>query len=273
MKENLKIVGVVSLIVILLASCTSQRNLIYFQNDELRDTPDEQTINYPNGEGNTSPDYALQAHDMLYVQIISSLDEETSKLFSGSQSTAGAYAQTSETGIFLNSYEVNEQGDINLPVIGDVRVVGLTVGQAKELIRKKAEEYSKGVVVTCRMVTFKIKVLGEVNRPGIYTFYQPNVDIFDVLAQAGDLTYDGNRSKVRIVRKTAECDQIYTLDIRKSSVLKDTKYYLRPGDIVYVEPNKNTKTLTAINRPLTTVTSSLSLIASVVAIIISVKNL
>lgn len=256
----------------MLASCTSQKNLIYFQNDELKDTPNEQTLSYPNGQGNASPDYKLQAHDMLYIKIASSLDEETSKLFAGAQQVS-SYTTNTETGIFLNSYEVTEQGTINLPVIGDIHVEGLTVDQAKELIRAKAEEYSKGVVVSCRMVTFKIKVLGEVKRPGIYTFYQPSVDIFDVLAQAGDLTYDGNRSKIRVVRKTADCDMVYTLDIRKTSVVKDPKYYLRPGDIVYVEPNKNTKALTAINRPLTTITSSLSLVASVVAIILSVKKL
>ncbi|MDY6424595.1 MAG: hypothetical protein SPL06_07545, partial [Bacteroidales bacterium] len=90
---------------------------------------------------------------------------------------------------------------------------------------------------------------------------------------AGDLTYYGNRQKVRIVRKSETEDAIYTLDIRKASVMKNKNYYLRPGDIVYVEPNKNTKTLQTINPPLTTITSSLSLIASVIAIIVSINNM
>lgn len=275
MKVNKAIrLSIIATVIFMLASCTSQKNLIYFQNDELSNTPDEQTYTYNSNESNASPEYKLQEHDMLYVQIFSSLDEETSKLFSGTAGgTTNGYSQTSETGIYLNSYEVNDKGCVTLPVVGDVPVVGMTLDEAKSAIRIKAEEYAKGVVVNCRMVTFKIKVAGEVNRPGIYTFYQPSVNIFDALITAGDLTYDGNRSKVRVVRKNANEDVVYTLDIRKTSVLRDPHYYLRPGDIVYVEPNKNTKTLTAINRPLTTITSTLSIIASTVAIILSVKNL
>ena len=260
--------------IVMLASCTSQKNLVYFQNDELDGKiPDEQVYTYQQGESNVSPEYKLQEHDMLYIQISSSMDEETSKLFSGATNNNNNYSQSSETGIYLNAYEVNDQGNITLPIIGDLKVLGLTVDEVKEQIRIKAEEYSKGVVVLCRMVTFKIKVTGEVNRPGIYTFYQPSVNIFDALITAGDLTYDGNRSKIRVVRKNANEDVVYTLDIRKASVMRDPHYYLRPGDIVYVEPNKNTKTLTNINRPLTTITSSLSLIASVIAIILSVRKL
>lgn len=271
MKRIVRLGGL--MIIILLSSCTSQKNLVYFQNDNLKDTPDEQRIEYNNEQNTNSPIYRLCAHDMLYIQITSSLDEETTKLFSGVNIQNSSYSQGTETGIYLNSYEVNEEGNITLPVLGAVNVLDLTIDQAKAKIQTLAEEYSKGIVVNCRMVTFKIKVLGEVNRPGIYTFYQPSVDIFDVLAQAGDLTYDGNRSKIRIVRKTADADLVYTLDIRKSSVVKDPRYYLRPGDIVYVEPNKNTKKLTTINRPLTTITSTISLIASTVAIIVSINNL
>lgn len=272
--KRLKRIGGILAIVIMLASCTSQKNLVYFQNDRLKGkTPNEQIYVYGEGQENVSPEYKLQEHDMLYIQISSSMDAETSQLFSGGNANNNPYAQTSETAIYLNSYEVNEDGFVTLPVIGDLKVVGFTVDQIKEQIRVKAEEYSKGVVVVCRLVTFRISVTGEVNRPGIYTFYQPSVNIFDALITAGDLTYDGNRSKVRIVRKNAHEDVVHTLDIRRTAVLRDPNYYLRPGDIVYVEPNKNTKTLTSINRPLTTITSSLSLIASVVAIILSVRNL
>ena len=220
MRNIIKFSGI-AVAVFILASCTSQKNLIYFQNDELdSNIPDEQVYNYPQGHNNASPEYRLQPHDMLYIQIYSSMDEETNKLFSGSSSSNSNYTTTSETGIFLNSYEVNDEGNITLPVIGDINVTGMTIDEVKEKIRIKAEEYSKGIVVSCRMVTFKIKVAGEIARPGIYTFYQPSVDIFDALLAAGDLTYDGNRSKIRVVRKTATEDVVYTLDIRKASVMR-----------------------------------------------------
>lgn len=264
----------VVLAILLLASCTSQKNLIYFQNDDLKsdNQPDTMLYKYENGYTNSSPEYKLQPHDMIYVQIYSSLDNASSALFQQSSQNLNS-SSYGDQGIYLNSYEVDNDGNIDLPTIGKINVLGMTIEEAQNAIKQKAEEFSEGITVTCRMVTFRIKVAGEVNNPGIYTFYQPSVNIFDALLAAGDLTYYGNRQKVRIVRKSETEDAIYTLDIRKASVMKNKNYYLRPGDIVYVEPNKNTKTLQTINPPLTTITSSLSLIASVVAIIVSINNM
>lgn len=264
----------VVLAILLLASCTSQKNLIYFQNDDLKsdNQPDAMLYKYENGYTNSSPEYKLQPHDMIYVQIYSSLDNASSALFQ-STTQSGNTTQANDNTLYLTSYEVDNDGNIDLPTIGKINVLGMTIEEAQSAIKQKAEEFSEGITVTCRMVTFRIKVAGEVNKPGIYTFYQPSVNIFDALLAAGDLTYYGNRQKVRIVRKSETEDAIYTLDIRKASVMKNKNYYLRPGDIVYVEPNKNTKTLQTINPPLTTITSSLSLIASVVAIIVSINNM
>lgn len=264
----------VVLAILLLASCTSQKNLIYFQNDDLKsdNQPDTMLYKYENGYTNSSPEYKLQPHDMIYVQIYSSLDNASSALFQ-STTQSGNTTQATDNTLYLTSYEVDNDGNIDLPTIGKINVLGMTIEEAQSAIKQKAEEFSEGITVTCRMVTFRIKVAGEVNKPGIYTFYQPSVNIFDALLAAGDLTYYGNRQKVRIVRKSETEDAIYTLDIRKASVMKNKNYYLRPGDIVYVEPNKNTKTLQTINPPLTTITSSLSLIASVVAIIVSINNM
>lgn len=264
----------VVLTILLLASCTSQKNLIYFQNDDLKsdNQPDTMLYKYENGYTNSSPEYKLQPHDMIYVQIYSSLDNASSALFQ-STGQSGNTTQASDNTLYLTSYEVDNDGNIDLPTIGKINVLGMSIEEAQNAIKQKAEEFSEGITVTCRMVTFRIKVAGEVNKPGIYTFYQPSVNIFDALLAAGDLTYYGNRQKVRIVRKSETEDAIYTLDIRKASVMKNKNYYLRPGDIVYVEPNKNTKTLQTINPPLTTITSSLSLIASVIAIIVSINNM
>lgn len=264
----------VVLTILLLASCTSQKNLIYFQNDDLKsdNQPDTMLYKYENGYTNSSPEYKLQPHDMIYVQIYSSLDNASSALFQSTKQS-GNTTQATDNTLYLTSYEVDNDGNIDLPTIGKINVLGMSIEEAQNAIKQKAEEFSEGITVTCRMVTFRIKVAGEVNKPGIYTFYQPSVNIFDALLAAGDLTYYGNRQKVRIVRKSETEDAIYTLDIRKASVMKNKNYYLRPGDIVYVEPNKNTKTLQTINPPLTTITSSLSLIASVVAIIVSINNM
>lgn len=245
------------------ASCTSHKNLIYFQTDDLNDVePLTQYYKYPEGETNDSPKYKIQAHDMLHVQITSAMDEESSRLFSNSGNGYQA-----ESGLFLYSYEVNEDGNVLLPTIGLVHVADLTLDQAQLAIKERAEEYSNNIIVVCRLVSFKVKVAGEVARPGIYTFYQPSVNVFDALVSAGDLTFDANRSKVRVVRKTTTEDMVYTLDIRKTSVMRDSGYYLRPGDIVYVEPNKARKSLVGFDRSASTTYYIFSILSSMVSII------
>ncbi|MBR1769317.1 MAG: polysaccharide biosynthesis/export family protein [Bacteroidales bacterium] len=264
----------IAAVVLLLSCCTSQKNLIYFQSDDFNSSNQADTVvyKYQPGHANASPEHKLQPHDMVYVQIYSALDDKALNLFQPTTQNTNS-ASYGDQGVYLNSYELNSDGFIDLPTIGLVNVMGMTIEEAQQTIKQRAEEYSEGIIVTCRMVTFRIKVAGEVNHPGIYTFYQPSVNIFDALLAAGDLTYYGNRQKIRVVRKNSEEDVVYTLDIRKASVMQNKNYYLRPGDIVYVEPNRNTKTLQTINTPLTTVTSSLSLIASVIAIIVSINNL
>ncbi len=245
------------IVIISLTSCTSQKNLIYFQ------TPDQEVYKhtYRDGNANYSPNYYLAEEDMLYIDIMT-LDAEATKMFSAKDNR---YSQTDNT-IYLNSYVIDKNGEITLPLIGNIKLIGLTVEQAQSVIKEKVDQYVQGAVVSCKMVNYKIAILGEVNRPGTYTFYQPCVSLFELLAAAGDLTYYGNREKIKIVRKTATEDAVYTVDLRNVEILQDKNMYLQPGDIVYIEPNKNTKALSTLNIPLTTISNSLVVLTSVISI-------
>lgn len=250
------------LAVALLSSCTSQKNLIYLQGSE--DMNGDILHTYSGDEKNYSPEYVLAEQDMLYIQITSTVGNEANALFNNN--TNNNYV-SSDNAVFLNSFVIDKEGEIGLPLMGKVYVKGLTVEQAEKKIKEKAEEFVQGAVVSCKMVNYKVSVLGEVTRPGTYTFYQPSVSVFDVIAAAGDLTYYGNRHRVKVVRKTSKEDLIYTLDLSEASILQDKKLYLQPGDLVYVEPNKNTKALTTLNVPLNTITSSLSILTSVISVV------
>ena len=249
---------ILSFIVIVLTSCTSQKNLIYLQSSELQDIYKHK---YEGENPNFAPSYYLAKEDMLYIDIITH-NEETTRMFSSKESR---YTQSDNT-IYLNSYVIDKNGEINLPVVGKVMIEGLTVEQAQSAIQEKVDKYVQGAVVSCKMVNYKISILGEVNRPGTYTFYQPCVSLFELLAAAEDLTYYGNREKIKIVRKTISEDVIYTIDLRNVEILQDKNMYLQPGDVVYVEPNKNTKALSTLNIPLTTISNSLVVLTSVISI-------
>lgn len=268
MRRFFKLTPLFVMVVVFLSSCTSQKNLIYLQGMENENG--EIMYNYAESEKNYSPDYTLAEQDMLYIQITSTVGNEANALFNG---TASANYMTTDNMVFLNSFVVDKHGEIGLPLIGKVKVKGLTVDEAEKEIKRKAEEFVQGAVVSCKMVNYKVSVLGEVTRPGTYTFYQPSVSVFDVIAAAGDLTYYGNRHKVKVVRKTPKEDIIYTLDLSEANILQDKRFYLQPGDLVYVEPNKSTKALTTLNVPLSTITSSLSIITSVISVVTLVLSL
>lgn len=244
-------------VIISLTSCTSQKNLIYFQSEN----NEVYKHTYQGENTNFSPNYYLAKEDMLYIDIVT-LDAEATKMFSSNENR---YSQSDNT-IYLNSYVIDKNGEINLPVAGKIKLEGLTVEQAQNAIKEKVDQYVQGAVVSCKMVNYKISVLGEVNSPGTYTFYQPCVSLFELLAAAGDLTYYGNREKVKIIRKTISEDIIYTVDLRDVKILQDKNMYLQPGDVVYVEPNKNTKALSTLNIPLTTISNSLVVLTSVISI-------
>lgn len=262
MRKTFGLSAMFVLAVALLSSCTSQKNLIYLQGSE--DMNGDILHTYSGDEKNYSPEYVLAEQDMLYIQITSTVGNEANALFNNN--TNSNYI-SSDNAVYLNSFVVDKEGEIGLPLIGKVYVKGLTVEQAEKKIKEKAEEFVQGAVVSCKMVNYKVSVLGEVTRPGTYTFYQPSVSVFDVIAAAGDLTYYGNRHRVKVVRKTSKEDLIYTLDLSEASILQDKKLYLQPGDLVYVEPNKNTKALTTLNVPLNTITSSLSILTSVISVV------
>lgn len=262
MRKTFGLSAMFVLAVALLSSCTSQKNLIYLQGSE--DMNGDMLHTYSGDEKNYSPEYVLAEQDMLYIQITSTVGNEANALFNNN--TNSNYLST-DNAVFLNSFVIDKEGEIGLPLIGKVFVKGLTVEQAEKKIKEKAEEFVQGAVVSCKMVNYKVSVLGEVTRPGTYTFYQPSVSVFDVIAAAGDLTYYGNRHRVKVVRKTSKEDLIYTLDLSEASILQDKKFYLQPGDLVYVEPNKNTKALTTLNVPLNTITSSLSILTSVISVV------
>src|SRR5690554_5415410 len=267
-KKNFKTILYIGLILIVITSCTPQKELRYFQQPE-EETKEVFTYEYPQGESNYSPKYKLEEKDVLYIQIKSSVDIESNKMFSENNSY---YSTQNESSIYLNSYVIDNNGEINVPIVGKVKLKGLSIEEARQLIEDKVSEWIVKPVDICKMVNYKVSILGDVNRPGTYTFYQDHVSVFDVISAAGDLTYYGNRKEVKIIRKTSGEDIIITLDLRNASILQDPQYYLQPGDIVYVASNKMTKSLNYFSQPLSTITSSLSLITTIVTLVFALKK-
>ena len=148
---------------------------------------------------------------------------------------------TSGTGTVM-PYLVDNEGYIKFPVLGAIHVEGLTKRECERMIETKIRPYlseNEQPVVTVQMSSYSISVLGEVAHPGTFMVSREEISIFEALAQAGDLTIYGVRSRVKLIRKSATGHkEIHTLNLNDANIINSPYYYLQQNDIVYVEPNK-----------------------------------
>jgi len=214
------------LVVIIISSCVPNRRAVYTQvKPSVGDTA-RFFIPYDRYDDFIKPG------DELYIRV-SSFDEE-SNFFT--QERDQYYMGMSD--ITLVSYTVREDGYLNLPYAGEVRVEGLTLVEASEKIEEVLSGFLNQPSVFVKFVNKNITVLGEVARPGRYTFSEKNINIFQALGMAGDITYYGNRNRVMIIREENDIISRNYVDLTKSSVYGSYYYFLKPNDIVYVQPLK-----------------------------------
>lgn len=182
---------------------------------------------------NHIPAYKLQMNDLLYVKILTT-DDKTYEDFN-IQPKQGQQ-NNNEGGLYLNSVTVDAEGYVAMPVIGKVEAMGKTISELKTNIGVALEKYLTDATVIVKMVNFKVAVLGEVSRPGYFNIYKEQINIFEVLSMAGDLTEYANRKKIKLIRQKGEKTEVTPIDLTKSEVLESDRYYLLPNDIIYIEP-------------------------------------
>lgn len=219
--------------IFLLASCQSYKKVPYLQDVAVV----EQTVQQEN-----LYDAKIMPKDLLTI-VVSCTSPELAIPFNLTvASPASVVAGSSQltTQPVLQPYLVDNEGKINFPVLGELKVGGLTKREAEQLIVDKLKPYIKEIpIVTVRMVNYKISVLGEVARPGTFTISNEKVNLLEALAMAGDMTVWGVRDNVKLIREGANGKQeIVTLDLNKAETILSPYYWLQQNDIVYVTPNK-----------------------------------
>ncbi len=227
---NLKSLFWIGLLSLFLTSCVPQKKILYMQAKNEADTltafQNQRKINY-----------RVQPGDNLYIRVVS-MDEKTN-LFLNSMG-GGQYAQNvnSDASVYLNSYMVSTKGTIQFPLTGNVYVKNLTIAQVKDTIQKKLSLYLKESIVIVKLVNFNITLLGEVRRPGQYKIYQNNINLFEAVSMAGDLSDFAKRSDVTIIRQSKTGSKVFHVDMTRKDVLSSPYFYLKPNDIVYIPPLK-----------------------------------
>jgi polysaccharide export outer membrane protein len=217
----------VSILLIFLAGCVSQKKIKYLQQEPKKDSVLLWQLK-------KAAEYRVQANDNLYISI-KSLSEKANEIFNQQM---GATEMTSDASIYLNSYTVSRDGNISFPVIGNVFVLDMTIEQIKEKLQELVSDYLKETIVIVKLVNFNLTILGEVQKPGEYKVYQDKITIFEGIAMAGDLTDFANRNQIALIRQTEKGSEVHYIDLTSVSMLSSPYYYLKPNDVIYAAPLK-----------------------------------
>lgn len=213
----------------LLASCGSVKDITYLQGDGLlREASIVDTF-----------ELKIQKDDLLDI-MVSCADPELLQPFYQPYGNSLGYTTTFSIGSVNRGYLVEADGTIHFPLLGKVKVKGLTRQQTIDLLQQKLEKggYIKNPIITVRFLNFHISVLGEVAHPGTFNITSDQISLFEALSRAGDLTVHGRRDRVAVIRETDGVRTILYHDLRSTDVFLSPNYYLKQNDIVYIEPNR-----------------------------------
>ncbi|MCR4847902.1 MAG: polysaccharide biosynthesis/export family protein [Bacteroidales bacterium] len=216
---------------VVLSSCVPQKKMLLLK--EMQMATENTSIEYQNER---TLDYKIQPGDNLFIRATSIIDEKNSVLLNG-DARGGNYL-TSDASIYLNSYTVNKDGFIDYPLTGLVEVKNLTVEEAKEKLQNVLSKYVKETSLMVKLSNFDLTIIGEVTRPGKFKIYQSEIGILEALALAGNVTNFAKTDNVKLVRRTDNGSEIITLNVGNADILSSPYYYLKPNDILYVEPMK-----------------------------------
>jgi polysaccharide export outer membrane protein len=217
---------------VVLSSCETTKNVPYFQN-----VLDSGTTRLPVTAVFHEP--TIQPDDILSISLFT-IDPATSMVVNqlGTQSVGGMVSVAGSTNPSVTGFLVDKNGEIQLSVIGKVKLLGLTTFQARDLIQEKASKSYNSPNVQVRYSNFKVTVLGEVSRPATYTVPNEKVTVLDALGLAGDLTIYGKRENVLLIRENNGERQFTRLNLNSNSLFNSPYFYLKQNDVLYIEPNK-----------------------------------
>ena len=263
--KNLSYFFLAAVAMLTVTSCSTPKNVAYIQNSD--------SIDYSKSE--FLYDARIMPKDILTVTI-NTVNPEASAPFNliVRPTLASVTSNIPTSGGALQTYLVDNDGCIDFPVVGKLQVGGLTKSMCEKLIHDKIKRYmnaDENPIVTVRMSNYKISVIGEVNRPGMFTVDNEKINIFEALAKAGDLSIYGVRDRVKLIRENAKGrKEIHTVNLNDANIVNSPYYYLQQNDVVYVEPNQVKARNSAIGTSTTILISITSALVSLASLIVNV---
>ena len=251
------------LLMLLAFSCKPKENFVYMGNNNF-----EQEVSQARYEG-----LRIQEGDVLEVTV-TALDDLAIKPFN--RTTMPQTGEQSGNALQLgdNQYQVNSEGYVSFPVLGNVYCKGMTKQQLVVEFETRLKQYLTDPLVTIRLVNFSVSILGDVRSPGQKTSFTERLNILQALALGGDMNDSANRTKVKLIRYSEESgkDMVYSLDISETSIVNSPYYYLQQNDILYVEADRNKQIGANANPNRAIILQIFAVVLSLTTIIIAISK-
>lgn len=213
-------------------SCVPTKDLIYLQKNE--NTENSSLVNPV-----VSKPYRVQTNDILSIKI-KALDPKLVAMFNASE--AGDGKTVTDQTLYFDGYSVDDHGNIRVPVLGEVNVMGYTIEEIRIKLEKQLlDEYfnkEANIFVIVKLAGLRYTVNGEIANPGTRTLFQEKVNVLEAIANSGDITMVGNRKDVTIIRQYPHGTEMHSLDLTDINVINSPYYYIQPNDYIYVKPLK-----------------------------------
>jgi polysaccharide export outer membrane protein len=207
-------------VLLMTPSCITRKDISYFQDISGDRSSQKVTQNY---------EAVMKPGDLIGVHV-TSLSNEANNFFNSLDEETGR--------IMPNTYLIDADGSIEMPLIGRVEISGLTTHAARHLLRGRLDQYLVEPTVRIRIRNFKVTVLGEVLKPGVYEIPDEKITLAEALGLAGDLTIFARRHNLLLIREDEGIRKFIKIDLRSKDFFESDYYYLRSNDIIYVEPGK-----------------------------------
>lgn len=216
---------------LLLFSCVPYKNTVYFQGNPVS-KEDVYMLN-------TTP-YKLQINDILSINIKSE-NKELVALFSNNSSSENSSAQNNQSSLYFNGYSIDGHGNIRLPYLGELNVLGYNTEEVRQKIEMELRKYinfANSIFVTVKLSGIPYTILGEISSPGTTILYKNKVTLIEAISNSGDITNTGNRKKIEVIRNTFEGVKKYSIDLTSIDAFDSEVFTIQPNDIIYITPLK-----------------------------------
>jgi len=225
MKNSLPLIA----LILLMTACSTQKELSYLNN--LYELGGE---NYFPME---VPDYAVQPRDILYVSVKAQTPEGALTEMLNDRSSSNLSQISNEGGAYMMGYSVDPEGNVTIPMVGDVKVSGMTIYEIRDLFQEKIDSLFRHAYVEVRLMSFKYTVIGEVRLPGSFVNYNDQLTVLEAIGRAGGIAETGTKEKILVIRPAGDKTLTYNIDLQDKSLLSSPAYFLTPNDVVIVQPN------------------------------------